>query len=124
MRPLRLLPGDDLRATLEALGSTGFVVAGIGSLVRAQIRFADDAGPTAVDGPLEILTLCGSLTPDGAHLHASLSDAAGRVLGGHVCAGCEVRTTAELLIAPLPPGALGRAFDPATGYPELVIFTS
>ena len=121
LQPLRLNPGDDLRAALEAGAPTGFVVAGIGSLAHAQLRFAGEPGPTRIEGPLEILTLSGSLTPDGAHLHASVSDAAGRVLGGHVCAGCEVRTTAELLVAPLPAGSLSRAFDTATGYPELRI---
>ena len=121
MTPLRLNPGDDLRGALEALAHTGFVVAGIGSLAHAQLRFAGEPGPTRLAGPLEILTLSGSLTPDGAHLHASVADASGRVWGGHVCAGCEVRTTAELLIAPLPPGSLARAFDAATGYPELVV---
>ncbi|PTT91990.1 DUF296 domain-containing protein [Pelomonas sp. HMWF004] len=121
LEPLRLHPGDDLRAALQQLMPAGFVVAGIGSLCHAQLRFAGEPGPTAIAGPLEILTLAGSLTPDGAHLHASVSDAAGRVLGGHVCAGCEVRTTVELLVAPLPGHTLGRRLDPATGYPELVI---
>ena len=121
MRALRLNPGDDLRGVLEAGGRTGFVVAGIGSLSRAQLRFAGEPQPTRLDGPLEILTLSGSLTPAGAHLHASVADAAGRVFGGHVCAGCEIRTTAELLVAPLPAGSLTRAVDAATGYPELVV---
>jgi predicted DNA-binding protein with PD1-like motif len=121
MQALRLNPRDDLRGVLEASGRTGFVVAGIGSLAQAQLRFAGEPGPTFVAGPLEILTLSGSLTPAGAHLHASVSDAAGRVLGGHVCAGCQVRTTAELLIAPLPEGSLSRAFDSSTGHAELVI---
>jgi uncharacterized protein len=114
---LRLHPGDDLRGALE--GRTAFVVAGIGSLLHAQLRFAGEPEPTAIAGPLEILTLSGSLTPDGAHLHASVSDAAGAVFGGHVCAGCVVRTTAELLIASLPVGSLSREFDAATGYTEL-----
>lgn len=121
MQALRLNPGDDLRCALEAAGLTGFVVAGIGSLVHAQLRLAGAPGPTVVAGPLEILTLSGSLSPDGAHLHASVSDASGRVFGGHVCAGCEVRTTAELLVAPLPEGSLARAFDATTGYPELIV---
>ncbi|MCE4557893.1 PPC domain-containing DNA-binding protein [Roseateles cellulosilyticus] len=119
MQALRLQPGDDLRGALA--GRTGFVVAGIGSLVSAQLRWAGAAGPTGIDGPLEILTLSGSLTPDGMHLHASVSDAMGRVWGGHVCAGCVVRTTAELLIAPLPAGSLARVFDPVTGFTELVV---
>lgn len=121
MEPLRLNPGDDLRGALQDRRLTGFVVAGIGSLVRAQLRFAGESEPTVIAGPLEILTLSGSLTPDGVHLHASVSDASGRVVGGHVCAGCEVRTTAELLIAPLPPGSLAREHDAATGYAELVV---
>ncbi len=117
--PLRLMPGDDLRLTLA--GHTGFVVAGIGSLRHAELRLAGAPGPTHLDGPLEILTLSGSLTPGGVHLHASVSDAQGRVMGGHVCAGCEVLTTVELLIAPLPAGSLTREPDAATGYTELVI---
>lgn len=117
LQALRLLPGDDLRGALSA--RTGFVLAGIGSLTQAQLRLAGDAGPTHLDGPLEVLTLSGSLSPDGVHLHASVSDAAGRLWGGHVCAGCVVHTTAELLIAPLPPGSLGRTWDAATGYLEL-----
>ncbi len=120
LQPLRLRPGDDLRAALQP-HPAAFVVAGIGSLSHAQLRFAGEAGPTALAGPLEILTLSGSLTPDGAHLHASVSDAAGRVWGGHVCVGCEVLTTVELLLAPLPGHALAREWDPATGYAELVI---
>ncbi|MBV8033872.1 PPC domain-containing DNA-binding protein [Roseateles sp.] len=121
LEALRLNPGDDLRGALEATGRTGFVVAGIGSLSQAQLRLAGEPEPTPIAGPLEILTLSGSLTPDGAHLHASVADAAGRVIGGHVCAGCTVRTTAELLVAPLPAGSLGRAFDAATGHAELVL---
>lgn len=121
LEALRLHPGNDLRGALEAAGRTGFVVAGIGSLAQARLRFAGEPGPTLVAGPLEILTLSGSLTPDGAHLHASVADASGRVFGGHVCAGCEVRTTAELLVAPLPAGSLARAFDGATGYAELQV---
>jgi predicted DNA-binding protein with PD1-like motif len=96
-------------------------VAGIGSLRHAELRLAGEPGPTRVDGPLEILTLSGSLTPAGVHLHVSVSDAVGRVTGGHVCAGCEILTTAELLVAPLPPGSLTREPDAATGYTELVI---
>jgi len=119
MQALRLHPGADLREALA--GRTGFVVAGIGSLSQAHLRLAGEPAATRIDGPLEILTLSGSLTPAGVHLHASVSDAAGRVIGGHVCAGCPVLTTAELLIAPLPAGSLSRAPDPATGYTELVV---
>lgn len=125
--PLRLHPGDDLREALAArcrtTGINGFVVSGIGSLSRACLRLAGAEASLALDGPLEILSLAGSLCGDGVHLHAALADAQGRVSGGHVAAGCIVRTTAELLLATLPAGRLSRVFDAATGYPELRITT-
>ena len=124
--PLRLNPGDDLRAALEAAlaahgGTAAFVLAGIGSLREARLRFAGrDASHHAI-GDLEILTLSGTLGAGGSHLHASLSDADGRVFGGHVAPGCIVRTTAEILLAVLDDVTFARAPDAATGYAELVI---
>ena len=124
--PLRLNPGDDLRAALDAAlaahgGTAAFVLAGIGSLREARLRFAGrDASHHAI-GDLEILTLSGTLGAGGPHLHASLSDADGRVSGGHVAPGCIVRTTAEILLAVLDDVTFARAPDAATGYAELVI---
>ncbi|HEY9022710.1 MAG TPA: PPC domain-containing DNA-binding protein, partial [Burkholderiaceae bacterium] len=71
------------------------------------------------EGDLEILTLSGTLGAGGAHLHMSLSDADGRVLGGHVAPGCIVRTTAEVLLALLDDVRFTREPDAATGYAEL-----
>jgi len=124
--PLRLSPGDDLRAAVvEVLRRSGhlagFVLQGIGSLGAARIRLAGIDAPTELRGDLEILTLAGSVAPDDAHLHISVSDAQGRVTGGHVAQGCLVRTTAELLLALLPDHAFSREDDPATGFKELVI---
>jgi len=124
--PLRLRPGDDLRgavvAALLASGhKAGFVLQGIGSLSVAQLRYAGQPQATALHGDLEILTLAGSIAPDGAHLHMAVSDARGQVLGGHVGPGCVVRTTAELLLALLPERRFTREHDPLTGYPELKI---
>jgi predicted DNA-binding protein with PD1-like motif len=124
--PLRLEPGSDLRSSLEAAACAAgdmpaFVVCGIGSLSQTRLRLAGAASETAVQGDVEILTLSGTLTPDGAHLHMSVADAQGRVLGGHVCRGNVVRTTAEVLLVPLPAGTLAREQDPQTGYRELVV---
>ena len=124
--PVRLSPGDDLRAAMvEALRASGldagFVVQGIGSLSVAQLRYAGRPDPTELRGDLEILTLAGSISPDGAHLHMSVSDADGRVFGGHVGPGCIVRTTAELLLALLPDQHFARRIDPRTGYLELML---
>lgn len=125
--PLRLPPGADLRRALEQAAAgqqavaSAFVVAGIGSLVDARLRFADAATETTIAGPLEILSLSGTLSAGGAHLHMAVSDASGRVYGGHVGYGNEVRTTAEVLLALLPDGTLSREHDPATGFKELVV---
>jgi hypothetical protein len=42
-------------------------------------------------------------------------------MGGHLCSGSLVRTTAELVIGLLPEWRFWRALDPATGYAELRI---
>lgn len=125
-QPLRLSPGDDLKQALEAhcaasgLGAA-FVIAGIGSLDRAAVRYAGEPDAIPAEGRYEILTLQGSLSADGAHLHIALSDAQGRVTGGHVRPGCRIATTAEILIAMLPGLRFARELDAATGYPELQI---
>jgi predicted DNA-binding protein with PD1-like motif len=126
MWPLRLLPGDDLRQALVDLiqshsVNAAYVLQGIGSRSVAHLRMAGAAQVTVFEGDFEILTLAGSVCPDGAHLHMAFSDADGKVAGGHVAAGCIVRTTAELLLAWLPEHRFSRDPDAATGFAELVI---
>ncbi len=94
---------------------------GIGSLSRAAIRFAGVPKAEIHEGDIEIVSLAGTVSPDGAHLHAALSDASGRVFGGHVALGCRVRTTAEILLVELPGWTFSRQRDDLTCYPELVI---
>jgi predicted DNA-binding protein with PD1-like motif len=124
--PVRLNPGDDLRTALEAAvraagHEAAFVLSGIGSLEGATLRMAGAEVTRQLSGELEILTLAGSIAANGSHLHMSVSDAEGRVIGGHVAPGCRVRTTAEVLLALLPDWQLSREADPATGYAELKI---
>jgi predicted DNA-binding protein with PD1-like motif len=125
--PLRLRPGEDLRLAIEAAlnreaAGAAFVLQGIGSLCVAQLRLAGAEQATELRGDLEILTLAGSIAPDGAHLHMSIADAQGRVVGGHVAAGCIVRTTAEILLAVLPDHDFSRELDVGgSGFRELVV---
>lgn len=124
--PLRLSSGDDLRAAIDAAVAArgcaaAFVASGIGSLSAARIRYAGREDPEHLVGDLEILTLAGSVSPRGSHLHASLANADGRVVGGHVAPGCVVRTTAEVLLLLLDDWAFDRAPDAATGCAELTI---
>jgi predicted DNA-binding protein with PD1-like motif len=124
--PLRLQPGDDLRRALEAWMNqqqeqAGCVISGVGSLSRAQLRFAGAAEATTISGDLEILSLAGTLSADGAHLHITIADSTGAVIGGHLCHGSLVRTTAELVLGLLPQWRFRRGLDPATGCAELRI---
>ena len=41
--------------------------------------------------------------------------------GGHAAYGCIVRTTAEVLLAPLALWHFGRVLDPTTGWAELMV---
>jgi predicted DNA-binding protein with PD1-like motif len=124
--PLRIPSGADLRAALAAVPGlhgvqAAFVLQAIGSLSEAHIRYAGRPEPAVLRGDLEILTLAGSLAPDGPHLHIAVSDAEGRVSGGHMGPGCVVRTTAEVLVALLPAHEFTREIDPATGFRELAV---
>lgn len=128
--PIRLTPGQDLRAALEAAVRgqgchAAFVLSGIGSLSTAGLRMAGAGQPTRLTEDMEILTLAGTVAVDGgkasSHLHMAVSTASGQVLGGHVAPGCIVRTTAEVLLALLPDWQFTREPDALTGYEELVV---
>ena len=124
--PLRLQPGDDLRQALETwMGEqeeqAGCVISAIGSLSMVQLRFAGPAVATTIHGELEILSLSGTLSPDGAHLHIAVADSKGTLIGVHLCSGSLVRTTSEFVIGLLPEWRFSRELDTATGYAELRI---
>ena len=128
--PIRLTPGQDLRTALEAAVLSlncpaAFVLSGIGSLSTAGLRFSGSAQPERLTGEMEILSLSGTVAFDGinssSHLHMAISTATGQVIGGHVAAGCIVRTTAEVLLALLPEWEFAREPDTLTGYDELVV---
>ena len=123
---LRLSPGvDPVLALLDACKENGwtaaFVVSGVGSLSNASLRFAAQPEPAEIAGPLELVSMSGTLSLEGPHLRASVSDAQGNVFGGHLRPGSRVRTTAEVLVAVLPDVIFRRHPDPKTGWRELVI---
>jgi uncharacterized protein len=126
----RLVPGTDLKGALERLvrehgWPAAFVLTGVGSLSHARLRMPGDPGEADVirswREPMEILSLTGTLSPEGLHLHLSLSRRDGSCVGGHLVAGCEVRTTAELVIGEAEALRFRRLLDPATGYGELSV---
>lgn len=122
----RFVPGSDLKASLRAWTrsqqvTAGFVLTAVGSLREACLRLAGrDEGQT-LTGPFEIVSLVGTVSPDGLHLHLAIADAEGQVRGGHLLDGCVVGTTAEIAIARSSDLILRRTFDPQTGYKELTV---
>jgi predicted DNA-binding protein with PD1-like motif len=71
--------------------------------------------------PMEIVSLTGTLGPDGPHVHISLAGPDGACIGGHLVPGCIVHTTAELVVGELSDLEFRRLPDAATGYSELAV---
>ncbi len=85
------------------------------------MRLANQEGPTTYQGHFEIVSLVGTLSVNGSHVHLSVSDSTGRTIGGHLLDGCKIYTTAELLIGVMPSLTYIREPDPTFGYRELVV---
>jgi len=125
--PIRLFPGDDLKRRIDQLAwergwRAACLITCVGSLDEAMIRYADSEDITRVPGPLEILSLNGTIASfGGSHLHIVVADGQGRVTGGHLKEGSIVRTTAEIVIGSLDGFSFHREIDPETGFAELVV---
>ena len=122
----RLTPGVDLRNAIERLGQehhveAGCVLSAVGSLRSATLRLAGADSYAKFDGPFEIVSLSGTLSTDGPHLHLSIAAKDGRTIGGHLVTGCVVYTTVEIVVADLAGVRFARLPDAATGYRELNI---
>ncbi|MBK8267371.1 MAG: DNA-binding protein [Planctomycetes bacterium] len=123
---LRLTPGRDLRAELESFTrnhniQAGCILTAVGSLTRANLRYGGNSEGAVTTGDLEIVSLVGTLSSDGPHLHLAVADESGKVTAGHMLEGCTIRTTAEIVIGELEGVAFSRAEDPRTGHRELKI---
>ncbi len=126
----RLKPGDDLKRSIQSFATdnqieSGFIISCVGGLSQAVVRMAG-AAPDSQDvrtfqEDLEIVSLVGTISPDGVHLHMSFSDKNGMVRGGHLKEGTIIDPTAEIVIGISKGVKFTREFDPETGFDELVI---
>ncbi|OHT01053.1 DNA-binding protein [Tritrichomonas foetus] len=128
----RLLPGMDLyesivqEATKNGPASHSIVTC-VGSLKQCKVRLAgataDSQSTRIFPGPLEIVSLVGTIAQDRAHIHISVSDKEGNVFGGHLMPGSTIETTAEVVLANLRKAGitLTREMDPSTGFRELCV---
>ena len=123
---LRLHSGDDPKAALDALlresdWTAACVLSAVGSLTEAALRFAKQNEVTTLRGHFEIVSLTGTLGPDGSHLHLAVSDGSGIMRGGHLKEGSCVYTTVEIVLAILDDWPFSRRVDNVTGHRELFI---
>lgn len=121
---LRLQPGEDARTTLRDWVTANNILAAaitsaVGSLTHAHIRYADRADGIMTTADLEVLSLSGTLSIYGMHLHLSVADRDGKMLGGHMLDGCIVRTTLELIVQEIEGVRMLRIKDEQSGYEEL-----
>lgn len=122
---LRLRPHQDLNRELRRFThayhlQAACVLTCVGSLRQAVLRPANQPATVSWTDKFEIVSLTGTLSPDGLHLHIALSDGAGRTIGGHLMDGCRIYTTAEIVIARLAGWQFTRPVDPETTYDELI----
>ena len=123
---LRLYPDQDLKQSLKEFVQTnqiqaGFMLSAIGSLKQANLRFANQSAGQILTGKFEVLSLNGTLSVHGIHLHIAIADAQGTTIGGHLNDGCIIYTTAEIVIGEIPHLTFCRTPDQQTGFLELEI---
>ena len=121
---LRLVPGEDLRPAIQAWTTNAnieaaSVVSAVGSLSVAHLRYAGRADGIVLTGDLEVCSFSGTLAKHGLHLHLSVADRDGLMVGGHLLPGCIVRTTLELVIMQIEGVRMARTKDAVTTYDEL-----
>jgi predicted DNA-binding protein with PD1-like motif len=121
----RLKPGEELQSALKRIAfehsiKAGVIVSAVGSLTTASLRMDGANETTTIGGPLEIVSVTGTLSETSMHVHMSVSDSTGKTIGGHLVAGCKVFTTIELVILDLSDEwTFNRKQDEQTTYLEL-----
>ncbi|MDE5630811.1 MAG: DNA-binding protein [Bacilli bacterium] len=123
---IRLTENQDLKKEIIKYADehnivAGAVLSGVGCLKKINVRTAKALKCIECEEDYEIVSLMGTISKDGVHLHISLSDEEGVTIGGHLKDGNIINTTCELVIIELPNYEFSREFDENTGYDELVI---
>lgn len=122
----RLKPGEDLKEGIEKQIKeydikAGWVATCVGSLTDYAIRFANMPDVNTGQGHFEIVSLVGTVSINGSHLHLSISDSTGKMIGGHLMPGCKIYTTAEIVIQYSDKYEFTREKDGTTPWEELQI---
>jgi uncharacterized protein len=124
MLAIRIFPDQDLKEEIQHLQDktdlkAGIIICAVGSLKKAVLRMSNGQ-IKSFNGPLEVVSVQGTVSPEGIHVHLAVSDENGHVWGGHLKHGCKVHTTVELSILKYQ-GIVKRQVDPKTGFKELIV---
>ena len=122
---VRLHRGDDLMLSIKEICrekniAAGVVLSAVGCISEGRVRDASGVTIREITDHCEIVSLDGTVSERRCHLHISLSKEDLSTIGGHLCPGCIINTTCELVIAELPGVQFGVEADPETGYNELI----
>ena len=122
---VRLRRGDDLMLSIKELCrekriSAGVALSAVGCISKGRVRDASGVTIREISDHCEIVSLDGTVSEKRCHLHISLSREDLSTIGGHLCPGCIINTTCELVIAELPGVQIDVEEDPETGYDELI----
>ena len=122
----RLKPGEDLKTGIQNLVNqkqikAGWVSTCVGSLTNYQIRFANQPNRGSDSGHFEIVSLTGTVSVNGSHIHIGISDSTGKTIGGHLMDGCKIYTTAEMVILSGNDFIFKRDKDGTTPWDELQV---
>ena len=123
---LRLKPWEDLRKGIDVIVKEKNITAGwintcVGSLTDYNIRFANQQEGSSGSGHFEIVSLTGTVSVNGSHLHISISDSEGKTIGGHLLEGCKIYTTAEIVLGYTTAYEFIRKKDGTTEWEELQV---
>lgn len=123
---IRLKPGADLKRSVQDFINekklhAAWIATCVGSLTIYSIRFANQPTADTGSGHFEIVSLAGTLSDNGSHMHISISDSTGKTIGGHLQEGCIIYTTAEIVIQSSDKFLFKRAKDGTTPWEELQI---
>jgi len=123
----RLPAGRDLLDSIDAFVmqkqiEAGCILSAVGSLTHVTLRLANRETFNEYDGFFEIVSITGTVSIHGSHVHISISDGDGVTVGGHLVSGCKIYTTAEIVIAELPNVVYKREFAEDSGYDELTVY--
>ena len=122
----RLKPGQDLKKEIQNLViekqiKAGWISTCVGSLTNYHIRFVNQPNGCKASGHFEIVSVTGTVSVNGSHLHISISDNTGKTIGGHLMEGCIVYTTAEIVLLSSDGFVFKREKDGSTQWEELQV---